>query len=144
MHMGDILEEADLPLRYTAYTPCFRREKMSAGRDVRGIKRGHQFDKVEMYTFCKPEESDAELEKMLADAEDTLQLLGSAPTACCSSAPATWGSIRGSPTTWKSGRRAAGNGWRFLRYRTWGISRRGGRISNTSPATAAKPAWCTP
>ena len=49
LHMNDILDEATLPYYYTAYTPCFRREKMSAGRDVRGIKRGHQFDKVEMY-----------------------------------------------------------------------------------------------
>lgn len=76
LHMGDILNEEDLPLHYTAYTACFRREKMSAGRDVRGIKRGHQFDKVEMYTFCKPEESQKELEKMLADAEQTCALLG--------------------------------------------------------------------
>jgi len=67
--MGEILEEADLPLHYAAYTPCFRREKMSAGRDVRGIKRGHQFDKVEMYKFCKPEDSPVEFEKMVADAE---------------------------------------------------------------------------
>jgi seryl-tRNA synthetase len=76
LHMGDILEEAILPLYYTAYSPCFRREKMSAGRDVRGIKRGHQFDKVEMYIFCKPEESEAQLEKMLADAEQTCSELG--------------------------------------------------------------------
>ena len=68
LHRDEMLEEASLPLRYTAYTPCFRREKMSAGRDVRGIKRGHQFDKVEMYSFTKPEDSAAELEKMLADA----------------------------------------------------------------------------
>lgn len=72
LHMDEILEERHLPLRYTAYTPCFRREKMSAGRDVRGIKRGHQFDKVEMYIYCKPEDSPAELEKMLADAEATV------------------------------------------------------------------------
>ncbi len=71
MYMGEVLEENTLPQRFTAYTPCFRREKMSAGRDVRGIKRGHQFDKVEMYVFCKPEESAAELEKMLAAAEAT-------------------------------------------------------------------------
>jgi seryl-tRNA synthetase len=71
MYMGEVLEENSLPQRFTAYTPCFRREKMSAGRDVRGIKRGHQFDKVEMYTFCKPEDSPAELEKMLAAAEAT-------------------------------------------------------------------------
>jgi seryl-tRNA synthetase len=76
LHMGDILEEAELPLYYTAYSPCFRREKMSAGRDVRGIKRGHQFDKVEMYIFCKPEESEAQLGKMLADAEQTCSELG--------------------------------------------------------------------
>jgi len=68
LHRDEMLEEASLPLRYTAYTPCFRREKMSAGRDVRGIKRGHQFDKVEMYSFTKPEDSAAELEKMLVDA----------------------------------------------------------------------------
>ncbi len=76
LHMDEILEEAQLPLFYTAYTPCFRREKMSAGRDVRGIKRGHQFDKVEMYAFCRPEESNEVLEKMRADAEETCALLG--------------------------------------------------------------------
>ncbi|MBU4225872.1 MAG: serine--tRNA ligase, partial [Chloroflexi bacterium] len=71
LHMDEIFDEAMLPLYYTAYTPCFRREKMSAGRDVRGIKRGHQFDKVEMYIYCKPEESERMLEKMCADAEQT-------------------------------------------------------------------------
>jgi seryl-tRNA synthetase len=76
MHMEEIVEEAALPMRYTAYTPCFRREKMSAGRDVRGIKRGHQFDKVEMYMYAKPEESDALLEKMREDAEATCVALG--------------------------------------------------------------------
>ncbi len=76
MHMDEILEENDLPRFYTAYTPCFRREKMSAGRDVRGIKRGHQFDKVEMYIYCKPEESEEMLQKMVADAEETCRLLG--------------------------------------------------------------------
>ncbi len=76
MHMDDIFAEADLPRLYAAYTPCFRREKMSAGRDVRGIKRGHQFDKVEMYIYCRPEESSKMLDKMLADAEETCALLG--------------------------------------------------------------------
>ena len=74
--MDEVVDEAKLPLHYTAYTACFRREKMSAGRDVRGIKRGHQFDKVEMYIFSKPEESDAMLEKMLADAEAVCKGLG--------------------------------------------------------------------
>jgi len=76
LHMEEILDGATLPRHYTAYTPCFRREKMSAGRDVRGIKRGHQFDKVEMYTFCAPEDSAAELERMLSHAEQTCAELG--------------------------------------------------------------------
>ncbi len=76
MHMGEIIDESQLPLLYTGYTPCFRREKMSAGRDVRGIKRGHQFDKVEMYMYARPEESDALLEKMREDAEATCAALG--------------------------------------------------------------------
>jgi seryl-tRNA synthetase len=76
LHKDEILGADDLPRRYCAYTPCFRREKIAAGRDVRGIKRGHQFDKVEMYIFCRPEESDAEHQRMLADAEATCAQLG--------------------------------------------------------------------
>ena len=76
LHMDEILNEESLPRLYTAYTPCFRREKMSAGRDVRGIKRGHQFDKVEMYIYSKPENSEAMHQKMLADAEQTCAELG--------------------------------------------------------------------
>lgn len=76
LHMDEVLDEAALPFLYAAYTPCFRREKMSAGRDVRGIKRGHQFDKVEMYMYSKPEDSDRLLEKMREDAEETAANLG--------------------------------------------------------------------
>jgi seryl-tRNA synthetase len=76
MHRDEILEAAQLPIFYCAYTPCFRREKMSAGRDVRGIKRGHQFDKVEMYKFVRPETSYDELEKLRADAQETCRRLG--------------------------------------------------------------------
>ncbi|NIM93625.1 MAG: serine--tRNA ligase [Anaerolineales bacterium] len=76
LHMDEIIDGQSLPCRYTAYTACFRREKMSAGRDVRGIKRGHQFDKVEMYTFSTPETSDDELNRMLRDAEETCSELG--------------------------------------------------------------------
>ena len=64
LHRDQILGPTELPLRYVAYTPCWRREKMSAGRDVRGIKRGHQFDKVEMFTYCTPETSMDELMAM--------------------------------------------------------------------------------
>jgi seryl-tRNA synthetase len=75
MHRDEILDGADLPLKYVAYTACFRREKMSAGRDVRGIKRGHQFDKVEMYKFTTPESSYDQLEGLLKDAEAVCQAL---------------------------------------------------------------------
>ncbi|MCK5433907.1 MAG: serine--tRNA ligase [Dehalococcoidales bacterium] len=75
MHRDEILDGADLPLYYAAYTPCFRREKMAAGKDTRGIKRGHQFDKVELYKYVLPENSDAELYTLLSDAEEVLQKL---------------------------------------------------------------------
>ncbi len=76
LHRDEILEEADLPLNYVAYTPCFRREKMSAGRDVRGIKRGHQFDKVEMYKFTTPETSYEHLDLLVRHATDIAGALG--------------------------------------------------------------------
>lgn len=76
LYRDEILDAKQLPIHYCAYTPCFRREKMSAGRDVRGIKRGHQFDKVEMYKFVHPDTSFDELEKLRADAEETCRLLG--------------------------------------------------------------------
>jgi len=73
LHRDEILPASLLPLKYVAYTPCFRREKMSAGRDVRGIKRGHQFDKVEMYQITSPEMSYTTLETMIHDAEAVCQ-----------------------------------------------------------------------
>jgi seryl-tRNA synthetase len=76
LHRDEILTAEQLPIYYCAYTACFRREKMSAGKDTRGIKRGHQFDKVEMYKFVTPETSDDELEKLTHDAEDVVQKLG--------------------------------------------------------------------
>jgi seryl-tRNA synthetase len=76
LHRDEILSADSLPIHYVAYTPCFRREKMSAGKDVRGIKRGHQFDKVELYKVTVPESSDQELEKLVADAEDICRRLG--------------------------------------------------------------------
>jgi len=69
LHREEVLDEGQLPMYLTAYSPCFRREKMSAGRDVRGIKRGHQFDKVEMVKLVRPETSDEEFQKMVSDAE---------------------------------------------------------------------------
>jgi seryl-tRNA synthetase len=76
LYRDEILPAERLPIRHVAYSPCFRREKMSAGRDVRGIKRGHQFDKVEMVKFVHPDRSDAELLSLLDDAEDVCRRLG--------------------------------------------------------------------
>ncbi len=76
LHRDEILPPGVLPLYYVSYTACFRREKMAAGKDTRGIKRGHQFDKVELYKFTEPERSDEELEKLVRDAEDVCRRLG--------------------------------------------------------------------
>ena len=75
IHADDILDEEALPIYYTAYTPCFRREAGSYGKDTKGLSRVHQFDKVEMVKFVKPENSYDELETLLANAEEVLQLL---------------------------------------------------------------------
>ena len=75
LHRDEILSADSLPLNYAAHTACFRREKMAAGTDTRGIKRGHQFDKVEIYKFTVPDSSDEELEKLVADAEDICRKL---------------------------------------------------------------------
>ena len=76
LYREEILDGAELPIKHVAYTPCWRREQLSAGRDVRGIKRGHQFDKVEMVKFVRPEESARELASLLDDAEDVCRALG--------------------------------------------------------------------
>lgn len=75
IHASEILEEKRLPIRYTAYTACFRREAGSYGKDTKGLMRIHQFDKVELVKFVKPETSYGELEKLVNDAEDVIQAL---------------------------------------------------------------------
>ena len=75
IHQGEILDEQDLPKLYTAYTPCFRSEAGSYGKDTRGLIRQHQFNKVELVKFTTPERSYKELEKLLKDAEDILKCL---------------------------------------------------------------------
>ncbi|MCL2598951.1 MAG: serine--tRNA ligase, partial [Firmicutes bacterium] len=75
MHRDEILESKDLPIKYCAYTACFRKEGGSAGRDTRGLIRQHQFNKVELVKFCEPEKSYQELEQLTQDAERILQLL---------------------------------------------------------------------
>jgi seryl-tRNA synthetase len=75
LHAGEILEEERLPLRYAGFSTCFRREAGAAGKDTRGIFRVHQFDKVEMFTFVRPEDSEQEHERLLAIEEEMLQAL---------------------------------------------------------------------
>jgi seryl-tRNA synthetase len=75
IHRDEIFEKEELPKKYVAFSTCFRREKFSAGRDVRGIKRGHQFDKVEMYQYTEPEHSYQALEEIVSDAEDICRAL---------------------------------------------------------------------
>jgi len=75
IHQDEVLEEKDLPLYYTAYTPCFRKEAGSYGKDTRGLIRQHQFNKVELVKFAKPENSYDELERLLLDAEEVLKRL---------------------------------------------------------------------
>jgi seryl-tRNA synthetase len=75
IHRGEILKASELPIRYTAYTPCFRKEAGSYGKDTRGLIRQHQFNKVELVKFTRPDQSYQELELLLADAEEVLQLL---------------------------------------------------------------------
>lgn len=76
LHRDEVLKAEDLPLKYTAYSACFRAEAGAAGRDTRGLIRMHQFNKVELVKFTKPEESWAELDKLTNDAEEVLQILG--------------------------------------------------------------------
>lgn len=76
IHRGEILRSADLPVRYTAYTPCFRKEAGSYGKDTRGLIRQHQFNKVELVKFARPEQSYSELELLLDNAEEVLRRLG--------------------------------------------------------------------
>jgi seryl-tRNA synthetase len=76
LRRDEVLAEEELPLRYVTCTACFRREKMSAGKDVRGIKRGHQFDKVELMKYVRPADADEESERLIRDAEDVCRRLG--------------------------------------------------------------------
>jgi len=111
LHRDEIIEAADLPVRYAAYTPCFRREAGAAGKDTRGILRVHEFDKVEMVLFERPGESEAALEWMTERAEILLQRLGLAYRVILM-ATASWASSRRRSTTWRSGRRVSSAGSR--------------------------------
>ena len=125
IHRDEILAPTALPIRYAAFTPCFRREAGAAGKDTRGLLRVHQFDKVELVKFVTPETSDAELETLTADAEAVLQAL-ELPYRTVERAPAMSASPRPAGTTSRVGHRASAAGSRSARARTTPTSRPGG------------------
>ncbi len=112
---GEILDEAALPLRFTAWTPCFRSEAGAAGKDTRGMIRQHQFSKVELVSITRPEDSEAEHERMTQCAEEVLKRLGLAYRVVL---------LRRRPTTWRFGCRARAPIARFPAVRIAARSRR--------------------
>ena len=143
LHRDEILDAAALPLRYAAQTPCFRREKMSAGRDVRGIKRVHQFEKVEMYQFTRPQESMAALDQMLAQAEALLRDLGLTYRVLqiCSGDLGFTATLSYDLEVWAPARRS---GWRSPPSPIAPTSRPDGPIFDSDPSPARLPSSCTP
>ena len=120
-----IVREEELPIKATAYTPCFRREAGSAGRDNRGLIRMHQFDKVELVKIAHPDDSFAALERLTAEAEKVLQILGlhyRTIELCTGDS----GSVPPRPTTSKSGRPVTENTWRSPAAAISAITRRAG------------------
>ena len=142
IHREEILDGGELPLKYTAYTPCFRSEAGSYGQDTRGLIRQHQFNKVELVKFSRPETSYAELESLTADAEKVLKLLGlhyRVVTLCAGdlgfSAAKTYDIEVWVPSqnTYR----------RYPRAATSRISRRGARASATGRRRGASRCFCT-
>ena len=133
LYREEILDGATLPIKHVAFTACFRREQMAAGRDTRGIKRGHQFDKVELVKFVRPETLDGRATALLDDAEDVLHGARAAVPRGRRCAPATCRSRRWRSSTSRSGRRAATSGSRSAPARTSATSRRAARASASGP-----------
>ena len=140
LHRDEILPPGTLPLYYVAYTACFRREKMAAGKDTRGIKRGHQFDKVELYKFTEPETSDQELDKLVRDAEEVCRRLG-IPYRVVQLCTGDLGFAAVKSLISKCGLPAAANGWRLAHAAIAVISKPGGQtfatVRNPKPSPAS-------
>ncbi len=138
-----ILDEKDFPVKMTAYTPCFRREAGSYGKDVRGLNRLHQFDKVEIVQLSLPQNSYEALDGMVAHVESIVKSLGlPCPTASCVCAAATCRSLRRSPTTSRFTPKRRNAGWRFPPSRTSNRSKPTVSSSATRTPTR-KPSWRT-
>ena len=131
LHRGEILDGRQLPLRYTAYTPCFRSEAGSYGADVRGLIRQHQFDKVELVKFTTPEQSYDELEALTRERRRSAEAARVCRIGRCCCAPATWASRRRRPTTSRCGCRARRRIARSRPAATPRRSRRGARTSSS-------------
>src|SRR5262249_20283521 len=117
LHRDEILEADQLPLYYVANTPCWRREQTSAGRDVRGIKRVHQFQKVEMYKLTTPGTSYAELESLVEEASDICRLL-KIPFRRVEQVTGDLGFAASKNMTWKCGHPVLRNGSKSVRAAT--------------------------
>ena len=136
--MGEILDADELPLRYAGYSTCFRREAGAAGKDTRGMFRVHQFDKVEMFVFCRPEESRDEHERLLAIEEELVAELG-IPYRVVNVAAGDLGASAAKKydiEAWFPARSATA---RSPRPRTRPTSRRGGSTSATAARRGVEP-----
>ncbi len=128
IHRGEILAERQLPVRYCAYSPCFRAEAGAAGVGTRGMIRVHQFDKVELIKIVQPEQGYAELEKLVANAEKVLQTARTALSGDLNFCTGDMGFASYAMTLrfWKCGRRGRGNTWKFPVVPTARIFKPGG------------------
>ncbi len=139
LHRGEILAGEDLPLRYTAYSPCFRKEAGAAGKDTRGLIRLHQFEKVELVWLTRPEDSSAALETADGARGGAARTNSACRIASSRCAPATSASTRPRPTTSKSGCRGRTPTARSARARTAPTSRRGAARCASAATPARKP-----
>jgi len=137
IYRGETLDGGQLPERFVAYTPCFRSEAGSYGKDIRGLVRQHQFNKVEMMIFSLPEKSLEELEYMTSCAEEVLKRLGLAYRVVALST-GDMGFASGKPTIWKSGCLPETVIWKFPPVLIALIFRRAGLLSGSAEKTVVR------
>jgi seryl-tRNA synthetase (EC 6.1.1.11) len=142
LYRGEILDASQLPIYHVAYTACFRAEAGSAGRDTRGLVRQHEFDKVELVKFVRPETSYDELEKLVGDAEDVLQRL-ELPYRVVMMCTGDVGFAAQRSMTRRSGCRATAGTWRSRPAATSRPSRQGGRTSSSGRRRGRSLSTCT-
>ncbi len=143
LYREETLDGARLPISLTAYTPCFRSEAGSYGKDVRGIIRQHQFQKVELVKFTRPEQSGTSMKSSRATRKPCCRSSG-CTIAWSRCARPIWASRRPRPTTSKSGFRDKACSGKSRRAPTSPTSRRGARTFAIVPRAARRPSWCTP